>query len=547
MSGKTLNPLGWGYLEDSLSEKERQSVLKLAGNWFGGKNLELRAPPKPEAVKLPGSRLSIPAALTGFVSADHATRLLHARGRSFRDLAGLRAGELHDVPDAIATPCNMDELMQVLEWANSNRYALIPYGGGSSVVGGINAENMDAFPGVVTLSLRGMNRVLDIDEISRTVHAQAGILGPDLDAALKPHGLAVRHFPQSYFHSTLGGWVATRGAGHFSTGLAKIEDRVQALGVTLPDGRRIETRRLPASSIGPDPNRLWCGSEGFLGVITDVHLRCVPLPKERVSAGVRFKTFQQALDSARAMLQSGIYPTQLRVLDPYEHLLSRAFSGKAAAAPSASAGDKKSFSMTPATGALMVLAFESGGAPLKELFAAAQEICRQHGGEIQQQDAEEAVGDWRNTFFRQPYIRDALLDYGIISDTFETAVPWSAVPSFYAAVREATFKAVQKVCGTGAVSCRSTHAYSDGCSLYFAFFGPGRHGSLVDQWWEIKTAASEAVIKHGGTMSHHHAMGRDYKRWAREEIPAPFRAAIRAAKRVLDPHDLLNPGLWFED
>jgi alkyldihydroxyacetonephosphate synthase len=526
---KTLNAVGWGYVEDALSDAERKSVLKVAGAWFGGKSLEQRAAPTVEQVGLPAARIAVPVALADIVSTAHATRVLHSRGRSFRDLASLRSGRLADVPDAVATPRTREELDRVLAWAQAGRLAVIPYGGGSSVVGGVNAEGMSGFPGVVTLSLRGLNRVLDVDARSRTVHAEAGILGPDLEEALKPHGLAVRHFPQSYFHSTLGGWAATRGAGHFSTGLAKIEDRVQALGVTLPDGRRAETRRLPASSVGPDPNRLWCGSEGTLGVITDVHLRCVALPKARVSAGVRFKTFEQSLEAARALLQSGIYPTQLRILDPYEHMLSRAFSGKAA------------------TGALMVLAFESAGAPLNELFGAAQEICKEHGGEVQSKEGEEAVGDWRNTFFRQPYIRDALMDYAIISDTFETSVPWSAVPAFYHAVRDATLKAVQKVCGFGAVSTRSTHSYTDGLCLYFAFFGPGKHGSLVDQWWEIKAAASEAVIANGGTMSHHHAMGRDHARFARAEIPGPFRAAIRAAKRELDPQGLLNPGLWFED
>jgi alkyldihydroxyacetonephosphate synthase len=526
---KTLNPVGWGYLEDALGQREREAVLNVAGAWFGGKGLERRPPPRPEAIELPESRVAPPPVLAECVSTAREARLLHARGRSFRDLASLRAARLAGVPDAVATPRNHAELERVMQWAQSGDYALIPYGAGSSGVGGVNAEGMEAFDGVVTLSLRGMNRVLDVDARSRTVHAEAGILGPDLEEVLKPHGLAVRHFPQSYFHSTLGGWVATRGAGHFSTGLAKIEDRVQALGVTLPDGRRAETRRLPASSVGPDPNRLWCGSEGALGVITDVHLRCVALPTQRVAAGVRFKTFEAALETARALLHAGIQPTQLRILDPYEHLLSRAFSGKAA------------------TGALMVLAFESAGAPLGEVFAATQEICRQHGGEVQQKEAEEAVGDWKNTFFRQPYIRDALLDYGVISDTFETAVPWSVVPGFYHAVREATLKAVTKVCGFGAVSTRSTHSYSDGLCLYFAFFGPGRHDALVDQWWEIKAAVSEAVVANGGTMSHHHAMGRDHRRWARAEIPAPFRAAIRAAKRELDPLGLLNPGLWFDD
>jgi alkyldihydroxyacetonephosphate synthase len=321
--------------------------------------------------------------------------------------------------------------------------------------------------------------------------------------------------------------VATRGAGHFSTLMAKIEDRVQALSATLPDGRRVETRPLPASSVAIDPNRLWCGSEGTLGVITDVRLRCVRLPTEKKSAGIRFKTFEAALDCARNLLQSGIYPTQLRILDPYEHMLSATFSGKAA------------------TGALMVLGFESAGAPVGALFDKTVEIARGLGGELKDDGGKEAVGDWRNTFFRQPYLRDALLDYGVISDTFETAVPWSKVPQFYRAVREATVQALVKTCGSGMVGCRSTHSYTDGCSLYFAFFGPGRRGALVEQWQQIKNAASDAVIANGGTISHHHAMGRDHKRWAGEEIPAAFQAAIGAAKLELDPKGILNPGLWF--
>ena len=526
-SNKSLNPVAWGYVEDALTETERKPLLKLLGGFLGGAKFEARPPPPVGTVKLPAARIEIPPVLAYLVSEAHDVRVLHAVGRSFRDLATLRSGELQHAPDAVATARSAEELDAVLDWANAQRYAVIPYGGGSSVVGGINAEGMDDFDGVVTLSLRGLNGVLDIDETSAVVHAQAGILGPDLDAALKPRGLAVRHFPQSYFHSTLGGWVATRGAGHFSTLIAKIEDRVQALSVTLPDGRRVETRPLPASSVGIDPNRLWCGSEGTLGVITDVRLRCVRLPTERKSAGIRFRTFEAALDCARTLLQSGTYPTQLRILDPYEHMLTATFSGKAA------------------TGALMVLGFESAGLPLEAIFAKTAEIARGLGGELKDDGGKEAVGDWRNTFFRQPYLRDALLDYGVISDTFETAVPWSKVPQFYRAVREATVQALVKTCGSGMVGCRSTHSYTDGCSLYFAFFGPGRHGALVEQWQQIKNAASDAVIANGGTISHHHAMGRDHKRWAGEEIPAAFRAAIRAAKLELDPKGILNPGLWF--
>jgi alkyldihydroxyacetonephosphate synthase len=281
--------------------------------------------------------------------------------------------------------------------------------------------------------------------------------------------------------------------------------------------------------VGIDPNRLWCGSEGALGVITDARLRCVRLPTERKNAGIRFKTYEAALECARALLQAGIYPTQLRILDPYEHLLSAAYSGKAA------------------TGALMVLGFESAGAPVAASYDKTLELARQLGGELKDDGGKDSVGDWRNTFFRQPYLRDAVLDYDVISDTFETAVPWSRLPDFYRAVREATVKAVQGTCGTGMVSCRTTHAYTDGCSLYFAFFAPGRHGALVEQWRQIKQAASDAVISNGGTISHHHAMGRDHKPWATQEIPAVFRAAIRAAKREVDPNGILNPGLWFDN
>lgn len=529
MTNKTLNPLAWGYIEDALTEAERGAVIKVAGSWLGGQPLNARPRPEVSAFELPAVRVVIPTTLAAFVSTEKPARLLHAVGRSFRDLATLRGGRLQHAPDAVAQPRDRRELDQVLEWANANRYAVIPYGGGSSVVGGLNAEGMDGYNGVVTLSLRSLRRVLEVDTTSNVVHAEAGILGPDLEEAVKPHGLAVRHFPQSYFHSTLGGWAATRGAGHFSTGLAKIEDRVQALGVTLPGGRRVDTRPLPASSIGPDPNRLWLGSEGALGVITDVRLRCVRLPTEKKHAGIVFPTFLKALDCARTLLQSGIQPTQMRILDEYEHLLSSAFAGRAV------------------KGALMVLAFESAGAPLNELFDKTLEIARGFGGAVKDDGGKEAVGDWRNAFFRQPYLRDGLMDYGIISDTFETSIPWSRATDFYKAVRAATLGALMKTCGAGAVSTRSTHAYSDGLCLYFAFFGRGRHDALVEQWQTIKNAASEAVIQHGGTLSHHHAMGRDHKLWAKQEIPAAFRAAIRAAKRELDPKGILNPGLWFED
>ncbi|MGH8530402.1 MAG: FAD-binding oxidoreductase, partial [Nevskiales bacterium] len=336
----TLNPVAWGYTDLALTEKERDKLLRMAGQLFGAGPLERRAPPTSEHVELPAPRVAVPGKLQAVVTQAPQERLLHALGRSFRDLASLRSGKLDVAPDAVAQPRSQQELLEVLDWAQSHGYAVIPFGAGSSVVGGVTPEGMKAYPGCVTVSLRGLNRIIEINETDQVVHAEAGILGPALDEALKTKGLTARHYPQSYYHSTLGGWVAARGAGHYSTLHAKIEDRVQALKVLLPDGRVAETRPLPASSVGPDPNRLWCGSEGALGVITEVRLRVLPVPKHRSTVGVRFKTFEQALNAARAIVQAGLYPAQLRVLDPFEHMTSSLLAGRAA------------------SGSLMVLGFE---------------------------------------------------------------------------------------------------------------------------------------------------------------------------------------------
>ncbi|MGH8454585.1 MAG: FAD-binding oxidoreductase [Nevskiales bacterium] len=544
----TRNPTGWGYLEQALTNKERKRLMGTIGSVFSSQRLEEKSPPAVEAIELPRCRLELPARFAGWrteefppvltkapgavqswITTSLRERVLHALGRSFRDLAQLRTRKLPVAPDAVARPASLEDLEIVLEWANAEGYAVIPFGGGSSVVGGVTPEGTEGYPACISLDLQSLNRVLEINPRDHIVHAEAGILGPDLDDMLREQGLTVRHYPQSYYHSTLGGWVATRGAGHFSTLHAKIEDRVQALSVLLPDGRRAQTRALPASSIGPDPNRLWCGSEGALGIITDVRLRVLPVPQHTATAGVIFKTFEQALEAAREILQSGLWPAQLRLLDPFEHMMSSLLAGR------------------PASGALMILGFESAAREVTAPLQAAIAIAQSHGGQPRESGKEGATQAWREAFFRQPYIRDTLLDYGIIGETFETAVPWSRLPDFYRNVRQATLDAVMKTCGAGGVNCRTTHAYPDGISLYFSFFAHGRHGALVEQWAEIKTAATDAVMANGGTASHHHAMGRDHKRWAKLEIPAEFRAAIRGAKRELDPKGILNPGLWFED
>ncbi len=528
-NSRTRNPVGWGYIEEDLSEEERAHLGASMSRLFDPSGLAHQARPAAAQVKLTPSRFAPPPELRSLVSDAHEDRLLRAVGRSFHDLARLREGGPVRAPDVVATPSTLDELARVLEWAHENSLAVIPFGGGSSVVGGINPDGTDGFPGVVTVDLQRMNAVIEVNERERVVHAQAGILGPDLDEALRPARLVARHVPQSYHHSTLGGWVATRGAGHNSTVHQHIEERVQSIEGMLADGRTFTTRPLPGTSVAVDPRSYWIGSEGMLGFITAVRLRVYPSPRYRAFRGIAFADFESALEATRRIAQSDLFPTQLRVLDPDEYENTMVLGGRAVPRQ-----------------ALLILADESNLPVVEERLNVLTEIAFDAGGRLDP-EASRTVRDWIRFFFRQPYMRDFLLDWGVVADTFETSIPWSRVPDFYHEVKAAAQEAVQKVCGGGRVGCRVTHAYPDGTSLYFSFYGPGRHGSLCSQWTDIRAAGNEAILRGGGTISHHHAMGRDHKPWARREFPDIHRGAIRELRRSLDPRGQMNPGLWYVD
>ncbi|RMF16392.1 MAG: FAD-binding oxidoreductase, partial [Candidatus Dadabacteria bacterium] len=473
----TLNPIGWGYEEQAVDPAELRPLLRGIGSVLGIREDAYQPPIDPGAIELPPPRWTPPTALRDRFDTSPATRLLHAAGRSYRDLVALRTGQIRHAPDAVAQPANRDELGDLYELADRDRLALIPRGGGSSVCGGVNPEVPDDFNGTIIVDLTRMNRVLDIDVTDRVVHAEAGILGPDLDAALAPHGLATRHYPQSYYHSTLGGWVAARGAGHFSTQYAKIEDRVVQTEMVTPAGLAWRTRQLPASSVVVDPNRLAAGSEGMFGILTEIALRVVSTPTAKAADTWAFQTFEQALEAGRAIVQAGLWPTQMRILDPFERLVSAMLSGNPAPPE-----------------ALVLLSFEGEAQGVVDARAAAAEnLLTAMGGKQKAKTAAggEGAAEWKQTFFRQPYLRDVLIDHAVIADTFETAIPWHRAADFYQEVRSAVLDALNEVCGGGAVLCRSTHAYPDGVALYFSFYGAGRHGDLIDQWWTLKRAAQE--------------------------------------------------------
>ena len=425
----------------------------------------------------------------------------------------------------VAFPGDEAEVERVLEWCGDAGAAAIPFGGGTSVVGGVEAAVGAPYEGVVVIDLKRLDQVLDVDRVSRAARIQAGATGPWLEDQLRPHGLTLRHFPQSFELSTLGGWIATRAGGHFATLYTHIDDLVESVRALTPAGV-YESRRLPGSGAGPSPDRLLLGSEGTLGVITEAWVRLQDRPTHKTSAGVRFPDLTAGAEAVRALSQSGLYPTNCRLLDPAEAELTGASDG----------------------GALLVLGFESADHPVTAWMDRALELCRDHGGrgEAKQAEGGDAVGTWRQAFLRAPYLRDVCVAGGIISDTFETAITWDRFHSFHGSVMSATQEAVQRICGGGRVTCRFTHVYPDGPAPYFTVLAPARRGAELEQWDEIKRVAADAVIAGGGTITHHHAVGRDHRPWYDRQRPDPFARALAGAKAAIDPQGILNPGVLID-
>jgi alkyldihydroxyacetonephosphate synthase len=531
MTEARLKVFGWGREGEALSADEEEFYLGMFRRRLGAEQFETVAVPGLDRISLRAPRLAPPAALAGFCSTDTYDRAAHSFGKSYPDTVRGMLGDYASAPDVVAYPRNEAEVAAVLDWAGGSQASVTPFGGGSSVVGGVEPVADGArYKAAVTLDLRHLDRVLEVDAASRAARIQAGVFGPALEAHLKPHGLTLRHFPQSFEYSTLGGWIATRSGGHFATLYTHIDDLVESLRVVTPAGT-VETRRLPGSGAGPSPDRMFIGSEGTLGVITEAWARLQDRPRFRAGASVRFKDFLAAARAVRAISQAGLYPANCRILDPNE-------------AANTGAGD--------GSAAIMVLAFESADHPLDPWMTRALECCADHGGtpeNAEKPDAhlQGAAGIWRNAFIRMPYAREKMVPRAIISDTFETAITWDKFEAFHAAVTRATEDAIRGATGrAGQVTCRFTHAYPDGPAPYFSFHALGRHGALLDQWQAIKNAAGDALIAAGGTITHHHAVGRDHRPWYDRQRPELFATALRAAKQALDPRAVLNPGVLID-
>jgi alkyldihydroxyacetonephosphate synthase len=535
---RRLKHWGWGYEDQQPPRDQVEGIAKALTDRLGLVVDQIEEAVPLDAVELPEPRLVPPKELAGMFSAERYDRVAHSLGKAYRDVVRGFRGEFANPPDLVAYPESAEDVDAILSFCSDQGAAAIPFGGGTSVVGGVEPRMRDEYPAVVTIDLRRMDRVLEVDPISKSARIQAGATGPGLEEQLREHGLTLRHFPQSFEYSTLGGWIATRAGGHFATVETHIDDLVESVRAVTLDGDW-ESRRLPGSGAGPSPDRMLVGSEGILGVITDAWVRVRERPTQKVSCGVAYESFEAGAETVREISQSGLYPSNCRLLDPME-------------SDTTSAG--------PPGRALLVLGFESATVPVEERMSSALEICRELGGEIgglrrggDRQQGEDPVNAWRSAFLSAPYLRDSLIACGVLSDTFETAITWDRFPDFHAEIMETARRAVAEASsgaseggGSPRISCRFTHVYPDGPAPYYTVLAPARRGDEVAQWDEIKAAVSQAVIDAGGTITHHHAVGRDHRPWYDQQRPGPFADALRAAKRELDPKSVLNPGVLID-
>jgi len=530
---------GWGNADSELDAKEQATVVSMAASL--GATFDQRPEPGTDDFSLPDPRISPPVSLADAFSSTPLDRLNHCGGKSFADCVRMWLREPPTPPDWVAFPADEQAVIDILDWAVSSNVAVIPYGGGSSVCGGVETDVGDSYSAVVSLDMERMNRVLEVDAVSRAARVQAGALGPELAAQLKEYQLTLRHFPQSFEFSTLGGWIVTRAGGHYATQYTHIDDFVESTRLVTPAGV-LQTRRLPGSGAGPAPDRLIIGSEGTLGVLTEAWIRVQTPPQFRASASVRFADYFAAARCVRALAQSGLNPSNCRLLDGAEAVFAGVGDG---------------------SHSILVLAFESADHPCDAWMQRALELVSDYGGEsdadavvrsMSSDHGDEhrsgAAGAWRNAFLRMPYWRDPLVGQGIILDTFETAITWDRFEDFYDEIKTDIGAVIKRATRQDVLlSCRMTHAYPDGVAPYFTFATRAADGSVASAlaaWCEIKRAINEAVVSHGGTITHHHAVGRDHRSGYDREVDPLIRQMLAAAKQVVDPRCVLNPGVLIQ-
>ncbi|WP_079921878.1 FAD-binding oxidoreductase [Mycobacterium sp. AT1] len=459
---------------------------------------------------------------THCVTDDYA-RLLRAGGKSTLDLLRRNGTGVQDAPDAVLLPADEDEIAKILRHCARSSIAVVPFGGGTSVVGGLDPARGD-FKAVVSLDLRRLDALHGVDEVSGEAELGAGVTGPDAEKLLGAHGFSLGHYPQSFQFATIGGFAATRSSGQDSAGYGRFDDMVRGLRVVTPAGV-LDLGRAPASAAGPDLRQLMVGSEGVFGVITRVRVRVHPVPETTRYEAWSFPDFGTGAAALRAVVQNGTGPTVIRLSDEAETGVNLATTE--------TIGEQ---SVTG--GCLAITAFEGTAAHTESRHAETRAVLAAHGGTSL---GEEPAKAWEHGRFGAPYLRDSLLAAGALCETLETATNWSNLATLKAAVTDALTTSLAETGTPALVLCHISHVYPTGASLYFTVVA-GQRGNPIEQWRTAKTAASQAIVDSGGTITHHHAVGADHRPWMRDEIGDLGVEVLRAVKAVLDPAGILNPG-----
>ncbi|WP_033817587.1 FAD-binding oxidoreductase [Kitasatospora sp. MBT63] len=517
----------WG--DPALAKPLSADIRSLLEQLLGVSPQEGAAPTADEVRLRPGSLaaedLAALAAIVGdgHVSAADADRLPRAGGKSTPDLLRRRSRAEQDAPDAVVLPGTEDEIAAVLALCGERRIAVVPFGGGTSVVGGLDPVR-GGFAAVVSLDLRRFDTLTELDEVSGEATLGAGLTGPRAEELLAERGFELGHYPQSFRFATIGGFAATRSSGQDSAGHGRFDDMVRGLRVVTPAGV-LDLGRGPASAAGPDLRQLFIGSEGTLGVITAVRLRVHPVPAVKVHEAWNFPDFATGAAALRAVEQQGTGPTVLRLSDETETGVNLAMTSKIGGGQ-------------VATGCLAVTVFEGTTEQTAARHRLTRELLLAAGGTSL---GEEPARAWEHGRFDAPYLRDALLDCGALCETLETATSWANLERLKGAVTEALQNALQAGGTTSLVMCHISHVYPTGASLYFTVLG-AQKGEPIEQWAAAKAAACDAIMANGGTITHHHAVGTDHRPWMPQEIGELGAAVLRAVKGAVDPAGILNPG-----
>jgi len=555
LNEKKVNWWGWGDPKKSYDLSSRPFFWTHLKSRLNIPDKSFFFAPKCDEIDIPDCRLSsiLINQLKNFLSKSQVSvskldRISHTYGKSYHDLIRIRHKLFPNTPDAVLFPESEEQVEKIIKWAKENKIAVVPWGGGTSVVGGVETVHEPYHNGLIVLDMNRMNRVLHIEKSSLVADVEAGIFGPELEIKLQENGLTLAHYPESFEFSTLGGWIAARSAGQQSTLYGKIEDMIESLRMVTPSGI-VRTPSHPSAATGPDQKHLLCGSEGILGVITQARIRLKIIPQQKFYTAYLVNTFDNGIEICRRIIQSGLKPATVRLSDEEE--TDFVFSLRTQKANkwkswiqhvSLEIVRKRGF--LPGRRSFILLGLEGDKGEIKYQRKKINKILmdfKTFGL------GEDTAQTWYRHRFESPYLRDVLLDYDILVDTLETSTEWNNVKHLYSTVRNAILTTFHKLKIKGVVTVHLSHLYPTGCSLYFILIATPVVGKEIETWKDLKTAASNAIIKAGGSISHHHGVGLDHRAWIKQDIGDTSVELLRNLKRQIDPQNILNPKKLLPD